>query len=292
LNREAVLEVLKYKHEKIRLPDAAADGYMKIYRGQIAGSIPVSLATSWTTDINTAIFFATRHNQVGDIFSARIKMNRIAAYIRRRNAKEIVAYPENIEDIKQETFVAFENLLPELEEAGVFEAFKYYSTKLKPEYFHNPFGIHGIPHTRRVLLLGLILAHLENISPRGSELLSLCALYHDIGRMNDNYDPHHGRESFKRLSRLDLLAKIENKNDQEIIHFIINNHCVNDRKAFKGIDKYHINNKAEALRLFKIFKDADGLDRIRINDLDISQLRNDSAKKLPLLARQLLNSYL
>ncbi len=292
LNREAVSEVLRYRPREKHREDAGTDGYVKIYRGQIAGSIPVSLATSWTTDLNTAIYYATRFNQSGTIFSARIHQDKVIAYIKRHNDKEILAYPEDIQNISKEHFMSFDDLLPELEDTGVLAAYEYYSSRLKPEYFHNPTGIHGLSHTRRVLLLVLILAHLENLSPRCSQLLSIIALYHDIGRTNDNFDPHHGRASCRKINRLDLLDEIENTTDREIINFIITNHCVEDTKALNKIDKYNIRDKAEATTLFKIFKDADGLDRIRINDLDIRLLRTKSAQKLPLLARQILNSYL
>jgi hypothetical protein len=40
--------------------------------------------------------------------------------------------------------------------------------------------------------------------------------------------------------------------------------------------------------LYKIFKDADGLDRLRLNDLDVKQLRTLSAQKLLLVAQDLL----
>ncbi len=292
LNREAVSEVLGYRPRENHREDAGDDGYVKIYRGQIAGSIPVSRATSWTTDLNTAIYYATRFNQSGNIFSARIHQDKVIAYIKRHNDKEILAYPEDIENISKEYFMSFDDLLPELKDAGVLAAYEFYSSKLKPEYFHNPNGIHGLSHTRRVLLLVLILAHLENASPRCSQLLSIIALYHDIGRTNDNFDPHHGRASCRKIKRLDLLDEIENDTDREIINFVITNHCIEDTKAINKINKYDVKDKAEAITLYNIFKDADGLDRIRINDLDIGQLRTESARNLPLLARQLLNSYL
>ena len=52
--------------------------------------------------------------------------------------------------------------------------------------------------------------------------------------------------------------------------------------SYGGSDPEHL------FKLYLVFKDADGLDRIRINDLDVKQLRTLSAHKLLLVARELL----
>jgi len=42
--------------------------------------------------------------------------------------------------------------------------------------------------------------------------------------------------------------------------------------------------------LLRYFKDTDGLDRVRIHDLNVTYLRTEIARKLPLVAQQLLEN--
>lgn len=42
--------------------------------------------------------------------------------------------------------------------------------------------------------------------------------------------------------------------------------------------------------MLSYFKDADGLDRVRLGDLNVDYLRTDIAKKMPLIAQRLLKS--
>lgn len=288
LPREHIDKLLSFRPVQ-KITGVDQDGYITIYRGQIPGSTPVQEAASWTLDLNTAIYYATRFNLLGQVFSALVHEQKVVFYIRNRNEKEIVAYPEDIEDIELYVLPGYDDLQPELEEAGVFEVYNHYHSLLKEEYFSHPFGIHGIAHTERVLLLVLILTYLEGADDNTAALLALAALYHDIGRTNDNYDPCHGRESFKKLSQLGLLTDRSDE-EREIIRFLITNHSIDDITAIKSIGQYRVGDRDRALTLFNLFKDADGLERIRINDLDIRQLRTASARKLPLLARQILNA--
>ncbi len=286
--RESINKIISYRPPQ-NISGVDQDGYITIYRGQIPGSTPVQEATSWTTDLNTAIYYGTRFNLLGEVFTALVHQQKVVFYIRSRNEKEIIAYPEDIEDIDMFVLPRYEDLQPELEEAGIFEVYDHYHSLLKEEYFNHPYGIHGIAHTERVLLLVLILAYLEGADENAADVLALAALYHDIGRTNDNYDPCHGRESYKKLSRLKLLADRSDE-EREIIRFLIINHSIDDITAVQTISQYGVGDRNKALTLFYLFKDADGLERIRINDLDIRQLRTKSARKLPLLARQLLNA--
>jgi len=75
--------------------------------------------------------------------------------------------------------------------------------------------------------------------------------------------------------------------EHETIRFIIEKHAVADKAALKQLSKYDLNDIEHTLKLYNIFKDADGLDRVRINDLNPDYLRSPSAHKLLLLAHQL-----
>lgn len=281
---EFINEIRAYKNQELNLP-ADEQGYVEVYRGHGLSS-PVSTASSWTLDINTAIFYARRFQAGGKVFRGKIYRDRVVASIKYRNEKEIVCFPENVEGIEEMRFKSLTELKPELERTGIMKLYESYSSLLTDKYFHKPHGIHGLSHTRRVLLLSLILSFMENLADNNRELLCLAALYHDIGRCNDNFDPQHGRESYKKAISRHLITL--EPQEQEVLRFIIENHCISDHQAVALMGRYNVEDRERLLTLYKVFKDADGLDRIRINDLDVSKLRTSSAPKLLLIARELL----
>lgn len=286
--REFVKTMLCSRQKPLHIPGTNHDGYVEIYLGRLPHDAPVSEATSWTLDINTAIYQATRQNPRGEVYRGRIHSERVVGYIKRRNEKEIIAYPEDIEDIQPVQLRSMQDLLPEIYEQGIDKTFSDYAGLIHGRYFHRPEGIHGTGHTMRVLFLVLLLSVREKLNPSEQHLLALAAVYHDIGRIDDNFDPWHGLESYRKLTEGSLLPSLP-PSDHETIRYIIENHCLVDRKAFNKIKEYQVDNPERVLTMFKIFKDADGLDRIRINDLDVKHLRTSSAQDLLLVARQLLD---
>lgn len=136
------------------------------------------------------------------------------------------------------------------------------------------------------MLLSLILSWMEGLGEADRDLLCQAALYHDIGRSNDNFDPEHGRESYQKVLQYGLFNG--ETESQEILRFIIENHCISDYKVERLVKDYKVSDPEHMFKLYLVFKDADGLDRIRINDLDVKQLRTPSAHKLLLVARELL----
>jgi len=280
---ELIHHIQACRNQELTLP-TDEQGYVDVYRGHGVNS-PAARASSWTTDINTAICYAY-HWQGGKVFKGKIPREKVVASIRYRNEKEIICFPGNVEQIKEMQFKSLAEFQPELEKAGIIKLYESYSSLLEDKYFHNPYGIHGLSHTRRVLLLSLILSWLENLNAADTELLGRAALCHDMGRCNDNFDPQHGRASYQKAISLHLITL--SSEEQEILRFIIENHCISDRQAMALTDQYQVKDKERLLILYKVFKDADGLDRIRINDLNISKLRTPSAPKLLLVARELL----
>lgn len=280
---ELIHQIQACRNQELTLP-TDEQGYVDVYRGHGVNS-PAARASSWTTDINTAICYAY-HWQGGKVFKGKIPREKVVASIKYRNEKELICFPGDAQDIEEMKFMSLAGLKPELERTGIIKLYESCSSLLADKYFHNPYGIHGLSHTHRVLLLSLILSYMENISGNDRKLLCLAALYHDIGRSNDNFDPQHGRESYKKAVSQHLIAL--KSQEQEIVRFIIENHCINDHQALSLISRYNVKDTERLLILYKLFKDADGLDRIRINDLDISKLRTPSAPKLLLVARELL----
>lgn len=151
-----------------------------------------------------------------------------------------------------------------------------YRNLIKPEHFFHPKGIHGVLHSKRVLLINLILAFYNNLSEDDVDILCTAAVYHDIGRNHDGSCIEHGIFSMEKIKLLKLLDIYEE--DFEILKFIIENHCKSDFKSKACIN--NIEDKNRCIILYDIFKDSDGLDRVRIKDLNPLYLRNSFSKKL------------
>jgi HD superfamily phosphodiesterase len=69
-------------------------------------------------------------------------------------------------------------------QTGAMERYKRFSQYISPDYFHRPHGTHGINHTKRVLFLAELLTALENLTEPERYILSIAAVYHNIGRTN------------------------------------------------------------------------------------------------------------
>lgn len=159
--------------------------------------------------------------------------------------------------------------------------------EIVPSLYHNPHDVHGISHIERVLKLSLTLINYlgrEKLSLNDLLIVGLSAVYHDIGRVNDDVDFEHGNQAVVKLKELKLLEKFLTKynliekfhedNDNLLtLHFIIANHNVGDKYAQAVLNDSDINNKEHAWFLYCILCDSDNLDRVRLGDLDIRFLR-------------------
>lgn len=185
-------------------------------------------------------------------------------------------------------------LLPELHAAGIIQLYQKYvcRERLQPltGFFHDPHGIHGLGHTKRVLLLSLVLSYLNKLGQQDREILIYSSLYHDIGRTNDGICEIHGKQSIIKIKNFGL-GNDWGPEDKKIIFFLIENHCISDSKALQRLDKDTAVDSERVRYLFEIFKDSDALDRWRINDLDTRYLRNKYSCQLVSLAYDLWYSW-
>lgn len=270
------------KIEKSLKKEVDKDGFITVYRGVGSKSTPPDKAYSWTIDIGTVAFFASRFSEAGDIYTGKVHIKDVIAYIDSRNEKEILALPGKVKEIKKMDLLNIERVVedfPDLMEDYVIEA-----GDIKDKYFLNPESIHGVLHAKRVLLLAYIIGLYEELDDNDMEIVLNAAKYHDIGRTNDNYDEMHGILSFNKMLQLELVDK--EMEDIHILQFIMENHCIDDKKGLANLEKYPIEDKNRAIRLYQILKDADGLDRVRLGDLDINYLRLLISKRLVLVAQQ------
>ncbi len=188
-------------------------------------------------------------------------------------------------------YLKLSDLEDDLRLGGYLAVFKNVTdNNLMTEYFFEPQGIHGLGHMKRVLFLNLILAYLENLNLKDMNILVNCSLLHDIGRINNHGDAVHGKFSYEKAVKNNLLEDIPKDEDSQITKFVITTHCIDDGLILSKInDCKGIEDKERALKLLKIFKDADGLDRVRFGGLDERYLRTKHAPELVLIAERLLN---
>lgn len=152
----------------------------------------------------------------------------------------------------------------------------------KENYFHGE-GIHGVNHIKRVLILASVTSALLKLSEEENMILCLASVYHDIGRVNDGTDIHHGERSVVKLSTLKDFSEVKKViSDEEIrlLNFLIIGHVISDKSGLRLLYKSDIEDKALAEKLLFFFKDCDGLDRLRMDDLNVNYLRCESSLKL------------
>ena len=153
-----------------------------------------------------------------------------------------------------------------------------------PEYGR----VHGLGHIYRVLLLSLIYYYNagDSLSPEDKNILIYFSLLHDVGRTNDWKDDSHGEKSVEKIK--EKLIEIKGLNLTEegkaIASLAIRCHSISDTKGQELIQSEvtEEHSRDRALKLYRICKDMDGLDRVRLGKrgLNTSQLRTDYAKSM------------
>ena len=162
-------------------------------------------------------------------------------------------------------------------------------------------GIHGISHNDRVALLTMIIAKNEGVlegdtDNRTKDILLTAAYLHDIGRKVGkfafNVGPH-AKRSAKKINKIHVRymnGQPYTEEDKNILKAVVAAHEGKDEIMDKLCGKYHISeeDKGYTKKLMTILKDADALDRVRIDfnkgimitDLNPQYLRTDTAKRL------------
>ncbi len=136
----------------------------------------------------------------------------------------------------------------------------------RPEYFIHHSLLHGQPHVARVLVYTFLLVDALGLEACHAKIWA-AAYVHDLGRLHDGYCSRHGRYALERLAALPDVKNLLEKggvtaSDWESIFIAVENHCREELPQTHP----HWNMTA-------ILKDADGLDRVRLGDLDPRFLR-------------------
>lgn len=285
LNTFPVEFIEKVKQEHLPLKNSPEG--LTVYHGSLHSLRSVHEAFSWTLDVNTAIYYATRLQKKGRVFKTQIPLDQVQAFIPWKKECEVLVFPGTVKNVEEIVFYSASYYIKKMKSEGLWSLYQDCAGRIKPETFFRPTGIHGLTHTRHVLFMALLLGWLTNSDLKDLKVLAETALYHDIGRSNDNFDPEHGKKSYAKAEELNLFEVTGQ--EKSLVRFLIETHCINDRQGIRLLDRRPDLDRDRALHLFKVFKDADGLDRLRIMDLDARQLRLPESLKLLLMARQLLD---
>lgn len=149
--------------------------------------------------------------------------------------------------------------------------------------------IHGPDHIERVIFFVHLLAFYNKLDFYDLDVLRNAASLHDTKRRDDSYDPAHG----PRAAVESIGYSYARDEDKKILQAVIAAHSPED-EAMDKIIKNFIGPEDDfdrAKYLAELFKDADALDRVRINRLDAKYLRNSYSKDLVDLAYDLYKHF-
>ena len=147
--------------------------------------------------------------------------------------------------------------------------------------------IHGEGHIERALLYGALVARDTGASEADVRLLLDMCSYHDVGRINDWLDESHGYRSALRLGELTGRSGEELK----LMRAGVEAHSRRDGDLDASLEKYAPVDMDRCRYLALMLKDADGLDRVRISDLDVSFLRFEESRKYKAFSEYLYARY-
>lgn len=152
-----------------------------------------------------------------------------------------------------------------------------------PELFTYASTLHGQAHVSRVMVHAFHLIDATGWFEEGPRLWAAVYL-HDIARTHDGLCYRHGGDAMKKLEKLPRLREWfaqggVQDDDYALIHTAVVHHSLR-----KELSRSHPH-----WRLTSLLKDADGLDRVRLGDLDPRYLRNPPARDMVGFAQALFD---
>ena len=149
-----------------------------------------------------------------------------------------------------------------------------------PELFQHPSTLHGQAHVGRVLVHAFRLVAATGLLEETPRLWAAVYL-HDIARRHDGHCTRHGGDAWARLATLpEVVALFERggvqADDLPAIQAAVTMHSQGE----PGVEHPHRG-------LIRLLKDADGLDRVRLGDLDSDYLRHAEARGMIRFAERL-----
>ena len=150
-----------------------------------------------------------------------------------------------------------------------------------PGLFLHPSTLHGQVHVARVLIHATLLATRLGMDHQRKRLWASVYL-HDIARRHDGVCHEHGARAIRRWAELEAVQALFSRvgiGDSDMEHVVT---AVTHHSKPRELDRTH-----RHWELTSLLKDADGLDRVRLGDLDVDYLRHEPAKDQVLFAQAL-----
>jgi len=150
-----------------------------------------------------------------------------------------------------------------------------------PGLFLHPSTLHGQVHVARVMIHATLLAARLGMDHQRKRLWAAVYL-HDIARRHDGVCYEHGARAIERWPELEAVQALFSRvgisvSDMEHVVTAVTHHC-----KPRELDRAH-----RHWELTSLLKDADGLDRVRLGDLDVNYLRHEPSKDQAPFAREL-----
>ena len=150
-----------------------------------------------------------------------------------------------------------------------------------PSLFTHASTLHGQSHVARVMIHAFRLIEVTKWTEEAPRLWAAVYL-HDLARTHDGVCYRHGGDAMKRFESLPHVRELFARggvtdDDYAVIHTAVVHHCLP-----KELDRTHPH-----WRLTSLLKDADGLDRVRLGDLDPRYCRNPETRPMVAFARAL-----
>jgi hypothetical protein len=153
-----------------------------------------------------------------------------------------------------------------------------------PSLFTHRSTLHGQSHVSRVMVHAFQLIAATGWTAEAPRLWAAVYL-HDIARTHDGVCYRHGGDAMKKFETLPEVRALFARggvtdDDYPVIHTAVVQHSLP-----KELDRDHPH-----WRLTSLLKDADGLDRVRLSDLDPRYLRNKEAHQMTAFAQTLFDT--
>jgi hypothetical protein len=150
-----------------------------------------------------------------------------------------------------------------------------------PSLFTHASTVHGQAHVARVMVHAFRLIAATGRVEEAPRLWASVYL-HDLARTHDGRCYRHGGDAMRKFDTLPHLRTFFARGgvrdeDYAAIHTAVTHHCLPQE-----LDRAHPH-----WRLTSLLKDADGLDRVRLGDLDPGYLRHLEAQKMVAFAEAL-----
>lgn len=152
-----------------------------------------------------------------------------------------------------------------------------------PELFRHPSTLHGQAHVTRVMVHAIRLVEATGLHEHGPRLWAAVFL-HDLARTHDGVCHRHGADAAARLRSEPALQQRLFAAGLTLADFPAIEAAVTAHSAPKEVERSH-----EHWPLIALLKDADGLDRVRLGDLDARYLRHPQSRGMIPFAQELFD---